>query len=55
MLIEDVKIVFLQIVQELFGLDCHQECSMGMHREFVSVGPPHLKMLLGIGSDPKKS
>jgi hypothetical protein len=49
MLIEDVKVVFLQIVQELFGFNCHQEGTMRMLWELISEFSSDFEVLLGIG------
>jgi hypothetical protein len=52
MLIEDVEIVFLQVVQELFGLHRQEEGTVRVLRELLTILSPHIQVLLGIGSNP---
>ena len=49
MLIENVKIVFLQVIQELFSLNSHQKRPMRVFGQLVPVLPAYLQVLLGIG------
>jgi hypothetical protein len=53
MLIEYIEVEFLQIVKELLRFNCHQEGSMCLLRQLVTVFTSNLKVLLGICRDPR--